>query len=144
MPERFPHDFTPGPNPDICMATIETATHDEHGYGFITQCGCHRDDHPQAMTDEPEGRAPPPPGGGAALYTLAFCYQCAAQKGLIEGSDPALDENYPGNYDLDQQNCVDWATAHVTDNPGHVIAMRQEVVSGSLLAVSPLPSEGAP
>ena len=47
------HDFVPAlqnedpDSPDaICMATLETATHDEHGYGFITQCGHARREHP--------------------------------------------------------------------------------------------------
>jgi hypothetical protein len=35
-----------GTDPDaICMATLETATVDNDGYGFITQCGHTRLEH---------------------------------------------------------------------------------------------------
>ena len=44
---EFLHDGHGDPNhPDaICLATVVTATHETHGYGFVTQCGHTRKEH---------------------------------------------------------------------------------------------------
>lgn len=46
LPTEIPHDFHPAPtHPDICLATIETATLEEHGYSHLAQCGHHKNEH---------------------------------------------------------------------------------------------------
>ena len=54
LPTEIPHEFKPNPweaatatDDTICMAMLETATYQRHGFSHHAQCGHPRKDHPK-------------------------------------------------------------------------------------------------
>jgi hypothetical protein len=46
LPTEIPHTFVPAvTHPDICIAMLETATDEEHGFSHQAQCGHTKKEH---------------------------------------------------------------------------------------------------
>jgi hypothetical protein len=72
--------------------------------------------------------APPGGGGTADLYFYAYCMFCASNWNEPNVYPDLVWGTYPGHWDTDEQNVVDWAKAHLTANPDHTsISIRKSV-----------------